>query len=214
MTIFFIVLGVLGLVAYAVVPNWTRSTTEDRLREWARGRGYEIITMHIASHSERTAFQNRYTAPGQVVYVPGRAEVRLRHVMRDVEIQGRLVWDSGMTGIKNIDFIESRVFSSDEPAVSALIVGGDTEAQVLAEVNRRLDGITSQPNWMEPYDLDGSGHVDEEEWSILRGDIMAQVRGEIGDPGVRSVSTPEEGAKPVRRLPAPVVNDDDDGVLW
>jgi len=44
---------------------------------------------------------------------------------------------------------------------------------------------------------------------------MEEVRGELGEPGVRSVMTPAQGVDAVQKLPAPVVQEDDEeDVLW
>lgn len=194
-----------------------RASVEPSLRAWAKSSGYNVISLEVTQYASRT----RYSS------TPGQARVVMTRYDLDIEIPGRLIWDLGFFEIISIDFVPYRAISNaerraqsldadlDEERLATLYIEDDGEAQVLNEVNRRLDSITSQPNWMEPYDLDGSGHVDEEEWSILRGNIMAEVRGELGDPGVRSVMTPAQGVDAVQKLPAPVVQaDDEEDVLW
>lgn len=194
-----------------------RANVESSLRTWAQESGYRVISLEVTQHAATTRYRT----------TRGAAEVVLMRLDLDIEIPGHLSWNSGLFEIGSIQFHPSRAISSaerrsysldadlDEDRLSTLYIEDDGEAQVLSEVNRRLDSITSQPNWMEPYDLDGSGHIDEEEWSILRGNIMDQVRGELGEPGVRSVMTPAQGVDAVQKLPAPVVQEDDEeDVLW
>jgi len=49
----------------------------------------------------------------------------------------------------------------------------------MMEVSRRLDAITEEPDWVAVYDLDGSGHVDADEWETLRHRVIANVRAEM-----------------------------------
>ncbi len=207
------------IVVVAGIANHfrVRANVESSLRTWAQESGYLVISLEVTQHAVTT--RHRIT--------PGAAQVVLIRRGLDIEVPGRLSWTSGLFDIGSIEFHPSRAISSaerrshsldadlDEDRLSTLYIEDDSEAQVLNEVNRRLDSITSQPNWMEPYDLDGSGHVDEEEWSILRGNIMAEVRGELGDPRVRAVLTPAQGVDAVHKLPVPVVQDDDEEeTLW
>lgn len=192
-----LLVAVLCFVVFIGPPLWARATTEETLREWAKGRGLEIISINISSLGGRPPFQRRgFNEP--LPWFPGRAQVKIRR--QGEESEGRLVWDVAMYSISNIEFTPSRVILADQPAVSGLLAGDASEAEILTEVNRRLDSITSRPNWMEPYDLDGSGHVDEEEWSILRGNVMAEVRGNRGDPEVRSVLAPAQDVVTSREL--------------
>jgi len=194
-----------------------RANVESSLRTWAQGSGYRVVSLEVTQHAVTT--RHRVT--------PGAAQVVLVRRDLDIEIPGRLSWNSGLFDIGSVEFHPARAISNaerrahtpdavlNEERLSTLYIEDDGEAQVLSEVNRRLDSITSKPNWMEPYDLDGSGHIDEEEWSILRGNIMEEVRGELGEPGVRSVMTPAQGVDAVQKLPAPVVQEDDEeDVLW
>ncbi len=206
-----LLVAVLYFVVFLGPPLWARATTEETLRDWAKGRGLEIISINISSLGGRPPFQRRGFNE-HLPWFPGRAQVKIRR--QGEESEGRLVWDVAMYSISNIEFTPSRVILPDQPAVSGLLTGDASEAEILTEVNRRLDSITGQPNWMEPYDLDGSGHVDEEEWSILRGSIMAEVRGELGDSGVQAVSKPVQGDDEAS-LPMPMKQDDDEEeVLW
>jgi hypothetical protein len=206
------------LVVLAIGNNFrVRANAETSLRTWAKGQRYEVISLEVTQHAHRSRYSR----------TPGEAQVVLRRQDLDLDIPGRLSWDGGLLEISGIEFFPFRSISNaerrahgsdvhlDEERLATLYIEDDGEAQVLNEVNRRLDSITSQPNWMEPYDLDGSGHVDEEEWSILRGNIMEEVRGELGDPGVRSVMTPAQGVDAVHKLPAPVAQEDgEEDVLW
>ncbi len=210
MTLAVFTLVILFVVILPGPKLWARATTEQALRDWAKGRGLEIISIHIASFGGRPPFQ-RGNVNERLPWFPGRAQVKMRRSLQGTESEGRLVWDTRMYSMSNIEFIPARVILPDQPAVSGHLVADASEADVLTEVNRRLDSITSKPNWMTPYDLDGSGHVDEEEWSILRANVMAEVRGELGDPGVQAVSKPVQ----VSTLPAPAKQDDDEEeVLW
>jgi hypothetical protein len=205
-----LMVAALYFVIFLGPPLWARATTEDSLREWAKGRGLEIISIDISSLGGRPPFQ-KHGLNKPLPWFPGRAQVKMRR--HGEESEGRLVWDVSMYSMSNIEFTPSRVILPDQPAVSGLLAADASEADVLTEVNRRLDAITSQANWMEPYDLDGSGHVDEEEWAILRGSIMEEVRSELGDSGVQAVSKPDDGA--ASTLPAPEKQDDDEEEnLW
>ncbi len=197
-----------------VIANYVRvhNNVEDELRKWARSSEFRVILFELTSEKYNSLF--------------GEAQVLFRD-SADREIPGRLTWKYGNFGPMNIEFFPARSISNaerrahtpdanlEEERLATLYIDDDSEAQILNEVNRRLDSITSRPNWMEPYDLDGSGHVDEEEWSVLRGNIMAEVRGELGDSGVRAVLTPAQGVDGVHKLPAPLVQDDDEEEnLW
>ena len=195
-----------------MIANYVRvhDNVEGELRKWAQSSGFRVILFELTTEKYNSLF--------------GEAQVLVCD-SDDREIPGRLTWKYGNFGPMNIEFFPARSISNaerrahtpdanlDEELLATLYIDDDREAQILNEVNSRLDRITSQPGWMEPYDLDGSGHVDEKEWSILRGNIMAEVRGDLGDPGVRSVSTPAQDHAG-ERLPAPVVHDDDDENLW
>lgn len=194
-----------------------RANAESSLRTWAKNNGYKVVSLSVVRHAVTTRYRK----------TPGEAQVVMSRFDLDTEIPGRMSWRAGFIDVVKIEFIPFRAISSaerrehsadanlDEDRLATLYIEDDFEAQVLSEVNRRLDGITTQTNWMKPYDLDGSGHIDEEEWSILRGSIMADVRGELGDPRVQAVLTPAPGVEPVKRLPAPLVQEDDeDDAHW
>lgn len=55
----------------------------------------------------------------------------------------------------------------------------DPDEAIMAEVSRRLDQITSQSGWADAHDLDGSGHIDKEEFEALRAQVIAEVRAEF-----------------------------------
>lgn len=195
-----------------VIANYfrVRNNAEDDLRKWARSMGFRVILLELTSSKYNSLF--------------GEAQVLIRDA-DDHEVSGRFAWKYGNFGPVNIEFFPARSISNAErrahspdadvaeERLATLYIDDDGEAQVLNEVNRRLDSITSQPNWMEPYDLDGSGHVDEEEWSILRGQVMAEVRGELGDLGVQAVAAPKQ-SQMTPALYAPVVHEDDEEELW
>lgn len=205
----FLVLMVAG--AFYRVEN----SAAEKLKKWAVGKGYHVISFELVSHAE--IMRNGC--------VPGVAMAALQRHDLSEPVSGRILWERGYFDITSIEFIPDQTMTRadrralnpqegvDEERLASLYVVNDRDAQILTEVNRRLDSITSQPKWMEPYDLDGSGHVDQEEWSILRNQVMDKVLGESGDLGVRAVAAPEHNKK----TPAPhsgVPQEDDEENLW
>ena len=51
------------------------------------------------------------------------------------------------------------------------------------EVAMRLDAITARPGAMLEHDLDGSGHIDSQEWDALRAKVRAEVLAERAEGG-------------------------------
>ncbi len=54
------------------------------------------------------------------------------------------------------------------------------EQRINMEMAARLDRITGTPGAMLEHDLDGSGHIDSQEWDALRAKIRAEVEAERG----------------------------------
>lgn len=171
---------------------WSHSQAEPMLRDWALRQGYTVRSLELIHHAKNSRHST----------TPGLAQVRLYRELDDKEYRGKMTWEVGFFSLRKIEFepyfhIRSTDDLPVEPEAQMRYVEDTSEAGVLVEVNRRLDAITSQPNWMEPYDLDQSGHIDEEEWSILRNSVMQQVRAELGEPGVHPVTTPQHGLEAV-----------------
>lgn len=203
----FLVVLVGGFIFAVGNASYLRFNSEQLLRQWATEKGFRVLELDLIA--DRPGTPRRYTnIPIEAFVVLVDAEGKERF--------GQLTWKYGFFEISRIHFSETKKVLREEQRprgldrgisetrLANLYVTDDGEAALLNEVNRRLDRITSQAGWMEPYDLDGSGHVDEQEWAALRTKIMAEVRGEMGQPG-----DPADGGS---KLPDPVLEDEE--VLW
>ena len=174
-----------------------KSGSYDRILKWSDDRGYRLLSCEILTYASNGRYSN----------TPGLARIRIKRLVNDEEMSGSLHWTAGFLELKEFSFSpDMRTLAAQRAAATigvdtaemALpLAGEDQDLRVLSEVNRRLDAITSQPGWVTEYDLDGSGHVDEEEWSILRGNVLEQVKAELGQPGVHAVMTPDQGTPAV-----------------
>lgn len=179
---------ILAGVTFAVGnPLYLRLNFRALVVDWGRQNNYDVLDVDVQS----------YPRGGRGYRRPGVARVRLVRRLVDDEAEGTLEWEAGLFGLTNVRWTADRLVSAERASQEAntyfpeaKVPVEDVEMAVINEVNRRLDGITEKPNWMEPYDLDGSGHIDDEEWSILRGKVMEEVRAELGAPGVSVVSSP------------------------
>lgn len=214
----FILMGVVMVVGAFVNQFWLRAHAEELLTRHISNKGYEVRSFEIIHYPSSSRYSRN----------PGLARVVVLDVRNDEELRGKITWNDGLGDLSGIHLtIDPRQIpvrdTPPEPEHQMRYMEDSSEAGVMMEVNRRLDEITAQPNWMEPYDLDGSGHIDEEEWSILRNQVVAQVRAELGTPGVHAVLTPQNGMpsveaqrkddapNPEDKAPSP---DESQEVLW
>ena len=155
-----------------IAKDWMiKSGSYDRILKWSDDRGYRLLSCEILTYASNGRYSN----------TPGLARIRIKRLVNDEEMSGSLHWTAGFLELKEFSFSpDMRTLAAQRAAATigvdtaemALpLAGEDQDLRVLSEVNRRLDAITSQPGWVTEYDLDGSGHVDEEEWSILRGNV-------------------------------------------
>lgn len=182
---FFIAFAVL-LLSLTAISLRLRSTTVERIAAWARQQGYKMLSCEVLRYAHRRNGQR----------LSGLAHVQLTRIIDGTQFSGTVTWEHGIINLKEFAFIPesqralTRDHTDEVAGIDVHVAGDATEANVLSEINRRLDQITSQPNWSAAYDLDHSGHIDEEEWSILRNQVSEQVRAELGEPGVQAVLMP------------------------
>jgi len=168
-------LGVLFLVALGalVLKQFIAAATIRSVAdEWCAMKGLELIELTVRSHPHH----------GQRSYSPGELSMRIRRkTTDDIEVWYG-TWDLGFfrAKIKDVNPISTlrepgyRQLSTPDPEIT-----NDPEAAIMAEVARRIDQITGQPGWAAAHDLDGSGHIDDEEFRILRERVLAEVRTEL-----------------------------------
>lgn len=71
-------------------------------------------------------------------------------------------------------------------------IASDKDAILASEVAKRLDEITQTPGWIHEYDLDGSGHIDSQEWEALRARVVAQVKADLSGHDFLNALEPRE----------------------
>ena len=84
-------------------------------------------------------------------------------------------------------------------------IASDKDAILASEVAKRLDEITQTPGWIHEYDLDGSGHIDSQEWEALRARVVAQVKADLSGHDFLNALEPRE----MLDLPAELTKDDE-----
>lgn len=84
-------------------------------------------------------------------------------------------------------------------------ISSDKDAILASEVAKRLDEITQTPGWVHEYDLDGSGHIDSQEWETLRARVVAQVKADLSGHDFLNALEPRE----MLDLPAELTKDDE-----
>jgi hypothetical protein len=84
-------------------------------------------------------------------------------------------------------------------------ISSDKDAILASEVAKRLDEITQTPGWIHEYDLDGSGHIDSQEWETLRARVVAQVKADLSGHDFLNALEPRE----MLDLPAELTEDDE-----
>jgi len=157
-----ILLVLIGAVWAVYVRNTRHAPIEIAVKNWAESRG---------------VFDTRYTvlpAPSALSRqnLPPRVSVKFRKFPEDdLEVAvGTIVGGEFVADQLHPDVVKfPDVFAFEPP----------TDDRLLQEVAHRLDQITQAPNWIEEYDLDGSGHIDDEEWEILRSRIIEEVKTEL-----------------------------------
>lgn len=84
-------------------------------------------------------------------------------------------------------------------------ISSDKDAILASEVAKRLDEITQTPGWIHEYDLDGSGHIDSQEWEALRARVVAQVKADLSGHDFLKALEPRE----MDDLPAEPTNENE-----
>lgn len=161
-----------------------RGTLNDALTRWSKLHALDIVRYDVLPGASQAA------GPGQL-----RITFR-RHGLREFE-ECVVGWKTNLLGL-TIDApppppqrpgaFEGTSYESG--VLRPLSAPATADERVRAEVVRRLNLITSQSGWAKNYDLDGSGHIDEDEWQILCQNTEREVREELGD---TSEPAPAEG---------------------
>lgn len=195
---------VIGVSAFRALHSES-AALEAKCQSWCRSRGLEFVSYEIYSRPHRNG---RY---GPVL--PGTVTVKFRRSSGESVEEAVGKWQPGT--------LQNVILDIEAPRQSSQLpddIGGANaeelteEEQIMLEVSRRLDQITSEAGWAREHDKDGSGHVDSQEWDELRRKIEAEVRASFKPSAVRE--TPKES--PVLKQPADVEiqTEDEDESIW
>lgn len=168
---FLLIVVVIAVAGYLAIV-YEKMSVEEKARNWCEQQGHILVRFEIYARPHRV---HRF-AP----YTPGKVGVTFRRGYDNVEEERVADWLVDMFGTR-LSFpppIDSRAvlegFGDDVDAHEQ--TPQSDEDRIRMEIAQRLDAITSEPDWARAHDLDGSGHVDGQEWEALRQKIEAEVR--------------------------------------
>lgn len=148
------------------------TSLEQAVKRWCKTQGVQLIGFEVGSRPSLGEQQFLiYSATEQSK--EGYVQVTIRRPGAEIEVLD-MMWTIGTMGPR----LHSLQGPVDLPPGVEDLPPSPRELEMM-EVSRRLDAITEEPDWVTAYDLDGSGHVDAEEWEILRQRVIADVRAEM-----------------------------------
>jgi len=169
---------------------WDGKQLDMAVKDWCGSKGLVYLGHTIIKRPHR---RGRY-GPFQ----PGRVRIDFQRGLTGELEGGSADWNKGAFG-HQIIFDRVVIPNTPERALPEgpmPFVADGEENRLAVEVARRLDSITQKPGWIAEHDLDGSGHIDSEEWDILRERVIAEVRAEFEVAGAErnraSVPVPQE----------------------
>ncbi len=167
-TFAFLLICAVILVAGYLAYVFEKVGIEEKAKKWCAQQGHTFLRLEIYARPHRA---HRYGP-----HTPGRVGVTIKRGHDNVEEERVAEWNVGLFG-SSLSFpmsFNSRTvldsYKEEEPSLQS------DEDLIRMEIAQRLDAITTQAGWAEAHDLDGSGHVDSEEWEALRQKIDAEVR--------------------------------------